>query len=194
MWPTWGRSCRPCAGRASPHCSPETRTTPSPRVWPPRSRSFLLPFLAAGAAFARPAASLSPPAAACPTDGRRPPGRGLRRAKPGFWGAGQPLARCRGAPGPRGRVPKPQSTRLTRLKLERLFFALIFAKKPQATLKNSIPSANPIPLNGFDALNATYAPATSRNPAYCLAWQRWESHLSAQGCWPQFQAPRLSRR
>ena len=131
---------------------------------------------------------------ACPGEGSNRPVRGLWRAKHVFWGAGQPLASCRGAPGPRGRVPKPQSTRRTRLELERLFFALIFAKKPQATLKNSIPSANPIPLNGFGALNATYAPATSRKPAYLFAWQRWGPYLSAQGCWSQFQAPRLSRR
>ena len=87
--------------------------------------------------------------AACPGEGSNHPGRCLRRAKHGFWGAGQPLACCRGAPGPRERVPKPQSTRLTRLELERLFFALIFAKKPQATLKNSIPSATLNSQNGF---------------------------------------------
>ena len=94
-----------------------------------------------------------PPTAACPGEGSNHPGRCLRRAKHGFWGAGQPLARCRGAPGPRGRVPKPQSTRLTRLELERLFFALIFAKKPQATLKNSIPLQNLKFFFGLEALS-----------------------------------------
>ena len=65
---------------------------------------------------------------------------------------------------------------------------------PEFRLKTSIPLQNLKLFFGLEALNATYAPATSRNTAYLFAWQRWKSHLSALGCWSQFQAPRLSRR